>query len=258
MMILSADFHTHTRFSDAHDTVLAMAQRAKELGLKAIAITDHGFSHVCFGVRRKKKEQYFKDIREAREKTGVNVLVGMEGNILGRQGGSCLTEEDYRDFDVYLAGFHVFSHHESFRDFVNGWSGYLRYNMGLNGPKRLIKDQTLAYIRTVERNPIDVLAHVNFQCFADSVEVAKCCRDYGTYFEISGKKTHFTDDELDKIVQTGVRFVVNSDAHSTDRVGDIRIAVEQIKRVGVPLDRIDNIDGKMPVFRFAEYKKRNL
>lgn len=230
--------------------------RAKELGLKALAITDHGFTHVAFGVRRKEKERYFRDIREAAKATGMRVLIGMEGNILGREGSSDLTEKDYKDFDVYLAGFHVFSHHESWRDFRNGWKGYLNYNWGLKPSAQLVKDETRAYIKTVERNPIDILAHVNFQCFADSVEVAKCCRDYGTYLEISGKKTHFTDDELDKIVQTGVRFVVNSDAHSPDRIGDVKIAEEQIKRVQVPMERIDNIDGRMPVFRLAEYKKK--
>lgn len=257
-MKLTADFHTHTKYSDAHCTVLQNAERAKALGLKAIAITDHGFTHTAFGLKRREEEDYLRDIKSAAEATGVEVLTGIEGNILGREGGSDLREEDYKVFDVYLAGFHVFSHHESFRDWKNGWKGYFRYNLKLKPSAQLVKDQTLAYIRAVERNPIDILSHVNFQCFADSIEVAKCCRDYGTYFEISGKKTHFTDDELDKIVQTGVRFIVNSDAHTPDRIGDIEIAEEQIKRVGVPLDRIDNIDGRMPEFRLAEYKRRRL
>lgn len=257
-MKLTADFHTHTKYSDAHCTVMENVLRAKELGLRTIAITDHGFTHIAFGVRRNEKERYIRDIKEAAKAADMDVLVGIEGNILGREGSADLKEEDFKDFDVYLMGFHVFSHHESWRDWKNGWKGYLGYNMGLNPSARLVKDQTLAYIRTVERNPIDILAHVNFQCFADPVEVAKCCRDYGTYMEISGKKTHFTDDELDKIVQTGVRFVVNSDAHSPERIGDVKIAEEQIKRVGVLLDRIDNIDGRMPIFRLAEYKKRNL
>lgn len=257
-MELTADYHTHTKYSDAHCTVLENARRAKEIGLKEIAITDHGFTHVVFGLKRREKEAYFSDVRRAREETGVSVLVGIEGNILGREGGCDLREEDFAHFDVYLAGFHVFSHHESFRDWANGWKGYLSYNMGFSASARLKKDQTLAYIRAVERNPIDILTHVNFQCFADCVEVAKCCRDYGTYIELSGKKTHFTDDELDRIVQTGVRFVLNSDAHSPQRIGDVKIAKEQIARVGVPLERIDNICGRLPDFRLSAYKKRHL
>ncbi len=75
---------------------------------------------------------------------------------------------------------------------------------------------------------------------------------------MSAKKNHFTDEELAAVVNTGVRFVINSDAHSIDRIGDCALAEEQIMRVGVPLDRIDNIDGRVPCFRFAEYKRTHL
>ena len=57
---------------------------------------------------------------------------------------------------------------------------------------------------------------------------------------------------------TGVRFVIDSDAHSADRVGDTKIAEEILANAEIPLDRIDNIDGRLPKFRFAEYKSKNL
>ena len=103
-----------------------------------------------------------------------------------------------------------------------------------------------------------IISHLNYGCFADAVEVAKCCRDYGTYLEISSKKAHLSDDELAEVANTGVRFVVNSDAHSIDRIGDVARAEEQIRRVGVSLDLIDNIDGKMPSFRLARWRKEHL
>jgi putative hydrolase len=96
---------------------------------------------------------------------------------------------------------------------------------------------------------------LGFQCPADVKEVAKCAADHGTYIELNSKKTHLTDEELYAVVQTGVRFVIDSDAHSVSRIGDTKLVEEQLKRVDVPLDRIDNIDGRMPVFRFSEYKK---
>ena len=92
-------------------------------------------------------------------------------------------------------------------------------------------------------------------CFAD--EVARCASDYGTYFEINTKKVHLSDDEWRKVIDTGVRFVVDSDAHSVDRVGDAALAEDLFSRVEFPFDRIDNIDGKTPSLRFAEWKKRN-
>ncbi len=258
-MKLTADLHTHTRYSDGHCTVEEQAARAKELGLAAFALTDHGFTHLVLGLKRKEKERYTQEIKAAEQKYGVRILVGVEENILGRQGTGGLTPQELAGFDIYLAGFHVMSAHESLRDWWNGWRGYLSYNMGFHLKGRLVREQTQAYINTVKKNPVDILTHINFQCFANALEVAKCCADYGTYVEISGKKTHFTDEELNDIVQkTSARFLVNSDAHSPARLGDIALAEEQIARVGVPLERIDNIGGRMPVLRLAEYKKSHL
>lgn len=257
-MILTADFHTHTKYSDGKNTVAENAARAKELGLKAIAITEHGYSHIAFGIRRSETDEFIREIREAESGTGIRVLVGIEGNICGIDGTCDLNEEDFARFDVYLTGFHVFSRHDRFRDFYYAWSSYVKYHSIGNRSSRLVRDTTRAYCNAVMKNPIDVLTHINYQCYADAVEVAKCCRDYGTYVEISGKKTHFSDEELAAVADTGVRFVLNSDAHSTERIGDIAIAKEQIARVGVPLDRIDNIDGRMPSFRLAEYKRLHL
>ncbi|MDE7086730.1 MAG: hypothetical protein K2O67_00890, partial [Clostridia bacterium] len=89
-------------------------------------------------------------------------------------------------------------------------------------------------------------------------EVAKACADYGTYIEINTKKRHVSPEEVDIMSTTGVRFVIDSDAHSADRVGDTKIAEELLRDCSLPLDRIDNIDGRLPKFRFAEYKKAHL
>ncbi|MBO5046671.1 MAG: PHP domain-containing protein [Clostridia bacterium] len=258
-MLLTADYHTHTPYSHGKGTVLENAIRAKEIGLEQIGITDHGFSHVIFGVRRRQVEKLLSECREAEEKTGIRVILGMENNIRGRSGNVDLTERDFEQFDLFLCGMHLVIYYSSVYDaFQLGAANYLRTQLKMKPTKRLLRDTTNAYINAVKNHPIDVLTHLNYLCFADAVEVAKCCRDYGTYLEISGKKTHLTDEELYQVAQTGVRFVVNSDAHSVDRIGDIALAKAQIDRVGIPYTQIDNIDGRLPVFRLQEYKKRNL
>ena len=80
-MILTADYHTHTPYSHGKGTVEENAARAKELGLKQIGITDHGFSHLAFGLKRKKVPDLIADCKRASEKLGIDVLVGMESNI---------------------------------------------------------------------------------------------------------------------------------------------------------------------------------
>jgi putative hydrolase len=88
--------------------------------------------------------------------------------------------------------------------------------------------------------------------------VAKAAADYGTYIELNSKKVHLTDQEIEGVLKTGARFIINSDAHTADRVAEISLVEEMIERTGFPLDRIDNIDGRLPNFRFKAFKEKSL
>ena len=85
-MILTADYHTHTPYSHGKNTVLENANAAKRLGLKEIAITDHGFNHLLFGLKRKRLDDLRHEIDEAERLTGVKVLMGMESNLISLDG----------------------------------------------------------------------------------------------------------------------------------------------------------------------------
>ena len=64
-MKLLGDYHTHTKYSrygHGKGTVLENASVASSKGLKQIAITDHGFNHPVFGIRRKDIENLKEDI----------------------------------------------------------------------------------------------------------------------------------------------------------------------------------------------------
>lgn len=118
-MELTGDYHTHTTYSHGSGTVMDNALAAKEKGLKEIAITDHGFEQMAFGIKRKKVPQLIKDCREATEKTGVKVFVGMEANLCDENGRTDMTVNDYKDFDVFLMGIHRFVKFTRFKDFWN-------------------------------------------------------------------------------------------------------------------------------------------
>ena len=62
-MILTADYHTHTPYSHGKNTVMENVAKAKEEGLKQLAISDHGFSHVVYGLRRGKLNSYIADCK---------------------------------------------------------------------------------------------------------------------------------------------------------------------------------------------------
>ncbi len=256
-MVLTGDYHTHTPFSHGKNTVAENVAAAKEIGLKQIGISDHGFSHVAFGIRRRQMADYKAECKAAAEKYGIDVLVGIESNIRGISGKADLTKKDYEDFDIYLCGKHVFIWYDKFSDMIRyGGGNFFADKFAKKPSDKLVLQNTKAYINTIKNNPIDAITHLNFQCPANALEVAKCAADYGTYIELNSKKTHLTDEELNEIVvKTEARFIINSDAHSKTRVGDKKLVEEQLERLAFPMERIDNIDGRYPQFRFAEFKK---
>ena len=135
---------------------------------------------------------------------------------------------------------------------------YFAYSLGRKPAQSVIDSTTKAYINAVKKNPVDILTHINYKCCCNLKEVAQCCADYGTYIEINTKKRHVSAEELNIMAETGVKFLIDSDAHSADRVGDTEIAEQLIRESGISTENIDNIDGRLPDFRFTEYKLRHL
>ena len=255
-MILSSDYHTHTVFSHGKGTILDNALVAKEKGLIEVGISDHGFAHPAFGLRNRKLPKMRTLCDQATNQTGVKVLLGIESNITGTDGSVDLKAKNYDYFDIFLAGIHKFVMFKfgtwftlAIPDLLN--STFKRTNVS----DRLRKENTKTFINVIKKNPVDVITHINFCCFADPVEVAKVATDYGTYIELSSKKVHLTDQEIFDVAKTGVKFILNSDAHTPDRVGDISLMQKTFERVNISLNQIANIDGRLPEFRFKAFKE---
>ena len=177
-MLLTGDYHTHTIYSHGKGTVLENAMRAKEIGLQEIAITDHGFEQLAFGLRHERIPQLIADCKEASRQTGIPVYVGTEANLCDENGRTDLREEDYQDFDIFLMGIHRFVKFTHFRDF---WNMFVRNSVDttfhIRPSKSLIRYNTNSYINSIKKNPIDAVTHLNYQSFCDVVEVAKAARD---------------------------------------------------------------------------------
>lgn len=258
-MILTADYHTHTTYSHGKGSILDNALVAKEKGLKELGIADHGFGHPAFGLTKKKLPLMRKECDEASLITGVKVKLGIESNILGTDGTVDLKEKYYDYFDTFLAGIHKFVLYKFGTMFSLFFPNYFNSLFNVkNVPNSLRERNTKTIINVIKRNPVDVITHLNFCSFANAGEVAKACADYGTYLELNSKKIHLTEKEIEQVLKTDVRFVINSDAHSPNRVGEISLVENNILANGFPLDRIDNIDGRLPDFRFKKFKEKSL
>ena len=256
-MLLTADYHTHTVFSHGKGLIIDNAVVAKEKGLKEVGISDHGFAHPAFGLTKRKIPKMRALCDEATKQTGVKVLLGIESNIIGENGEVDLKEKFYDNFDIFLAGIHKFVLYRPKSVFTLSIPNlYRKYFNREKVSESLRKTNTKAFINVIKKNPVDIITHLNFDCFADVSEVAKCAADYGTYIELNSKKIHLTDEELYAVVKTGVNFVISSDAHSPERVAEISLIEKLLSRVDVPLDRIKNIDGRLPEMRFKAFKER--
>lgn len=256
-MILSSDYHTHTVYSHGKGQIIDNALVAKEKGLKEIGISDHGFSHPAFGLTKKKLPKMRYECDLATKETGVKVLLGIESNIIGTDGTVDLKPKLYDEFDIFLAGIHKFVMYKfgtAFSLFVpNFFNSTFHKN---NVSESLRKTNTKTFINVIKNNPVDVITHLNFCCYANAVEVAKAAADYGTYIELNSKKTHLTDEELYQVAKTGVNFVISSDAHTPDRVGEISLVEQLLTRVSVPESQLANANGKLPTMRFKSFKEK--
>ena len=255
-MKLSADYHTHTTFSHGKGSIIDNAVSAKNAGIKVLGITDHGFSHPAFGIRPRKIKAMQEQIKIAKDQTGVDVLLGIESNIIGIDGTIDIKPKHYDQFDLIIAGLHKFVLYKPYTYVALFFPNFFREKILSGKPsKSLIERNTKTYINVIKNNPVDIISHINFGAFSNPVEVAKVARDYNTRIELNAKKTHITDEELYEMANTGVHFVINSDAHSPNRVGEISLVLKQLERVNVKKEQIDNVDGKIPKLRFAQFKE---
>lgn len=255
--MINFDYHTHTTYSHGTGSILDNAVAAKNAGLKGIAITDHGFSHLLFSMKRKNLDQMLNECREAEKQTGVIVKLGIESNIIGEDGVCDLKEKDYEKIEVFLAGMHRAVWYPTSKDLQRVFIENIVTDFAKFTPtKQLIDYNTKIYCNAIKNNPIDILTHPLYGVFADPVVVAECCADYGTYFEINTKKIHLSAEQWRKVIDTKVNFIVDSDAHSPDRVGDLKLFLKQDEVVCFPKERIFNFNDRTPTLRYAEFKKR--
>lgn len=244
-MVLLGDYHTHTTYSHGTGSVLENALVAKQKGLKQIAITDHGFSHIMYGLKPKNMDKLKKDIEDAKKQTGVDILLGIEANFISLDGSIDLTNEQLKWFDIILTGFHYAGTPKSAKDFFQFFMPSL---MPFKPTVAQIEKNTDAVIRALEKYPIDVVTHPGYALAVNFERLSRCCKQTNTYFEMNGKRINFGDDELLKMQQDNVKLIINSDAHSPERVGECNHALNMVTKLNINKELLVNVD-KLPIFK---------
>lgn len=246
-MVIHGDYHTHTQNSDGRGTILENVLVAKQKGLREIAITNHGFNHQLYGMKRKDLDSMRKECIEAERQTGVKVLLGVEANFISNDGSIDLTKEDMKKFDIILVGQHNFVKAKNISD---KFSLFFRNIISkiFKPSRKKIEKNTQVYLKAMKKYKIDILAHLNYGMKVNTLKVALAARDNNILIELNGKRIFFTDEEMLEMAKNKVKFIINSDAHFSDRVGEVNNAINLITRLNIPKSLIMNLD-KLPKFQ---------
>ena len=224
------DLHTHTVFSHGKATPQENIEAALELGLTKIAVSDHGMGHVSYGIRN--VYHYLDEIERLKDDYAgrIEVLSGIECNLLGEQGQTEMTDELRKRFDVCLLGYHKFIR-------TRGLS-YTAYCY-MTGRKN-IRRNTAAIEAALRTGYFDILAHPGYGMSVDISRIAAACKETDTLFEINRKHTEMNAGLLRAAAAEGVRFIISSDAHRTEDIGQAGEAERIAAEAGI-LDLVVNI-----------------
>jgi DNA polymerase (family X) len=222
---IRGDLHSHTHASDGHNTIEEMGIAARERGYKYLAITDHSASH-GFGndVSPQQLERQIELVAEANGRVeGIQLLAGSEVNIL--PDGSL----DYEDELLGRLDWVVASVHTSFA----------------------IGEQAMTerMITAMEHPLVDVIAHPTGRLIerrdpyaVDLEAVFEAAARTGTMLEINGNpdRRDLSDSNARAAAGAGVMIVIDSDAHRTRTLANMRWGVATARRAWLSAEQVAN------------------
>jgi histidinol phosphatase-like PHP family hydrolase len=208
------DYHMHTStFSDGENTAEEIVGVAGEIGLIKIAITDHSRMILDSYIRNwkvdmepKENRDKFKERWQRTHENGVEVIVGLEADLLDGEGNICDFNWDPR--------------------FKEDWLILSAHAYGYHGEESKVMQ---GYLKAIQKygERIKIIGHPycsrDFPLDTNMRELAKAANDHGIAGEINGKcfgkpekpRSNIADyDLLNEMLEYFDRIVINSDAHS--------------------------------------------
>lgn len=258
-MAVIADYHTHTKYSrhnHGKGTIEENVRVAFEKGLRQVGISDHGFNQKLYGVRRKDINKVKQEIEDAKERYPIDVLLGIEANIISSRGDLDITPEDYNNFDYVAFGFHRFVKSTTSKEQFGFVLKNIFCELFHHTSKKQREKNTNAYINAMRNYDIDFITHLNHVCKVDVEKVARVAKETNTLIELNGKRLGMTDKEILTCYNLGCKFIINSDAHSPNRVGDCHLGLEAILRLRIPETAVINYNNLLSLKK-EKHKKRS-
>ena len=221
-MKLIADLHTHTLFSaHAFNTVTEMITQAQILGLKAIAITDHGpkmpdSGHVWHFINKNQLPKKMDDLV---------ILYGAEANVMNIDGELDIGEYYLKDLDWVIASIH--------KEII---------------PQLSFEEATQLWLNIAENPYVDMIGHCEqVQHFFDYEKVVPVFAKNNKVVEINVNSAVVRPTgqqnmvELAKLCKKyGCKIAVNSDAHSIYKIGTTGNVIEMLDSIDFPQELVIN------------------
>ena len=233
------DHHTHTVYSHGKGTIEDNVRVASEKGLSSIAITDHGPGHLTYGIKMEKlPEMRAKIDRLKSVYPDIEVLLGVEANTL--RVPPYLDVEDTDLFDILLAGYHFgILKAGMIPNYISNHTGVFR-----GDSSTLMVKNTDMILNALYNNKIDILTHPGDKGPFDISDICRACEDTKTMVEINAKHDHLTVDEIKIAAKFDIKFIIGSDAHVPEKVGEFRQPLMRARAAGLDPERIVNIEKK--------------
>lgn len=235
---LNADYHTHTYRSDGVQTIEDNIKVAIDRELKTLAITDHGPFH-----NRKSRCTFDYQLankyelkRLQKNYPQIKLLSGIEANLVSLRGDLDITQSEEKAFDIVVMGQHRTPHGIKFWDNIS-W----RLRNFFPTTKRRREKVTKAYLLAMENHKINILAHLNRYIKVNLKPIAEMAAKKGILIELNGKGVDFSGKDIQTILDAGANFVISSDAHRKEHVGNPTRVWQFLEKHNIPKDRIVNI-----------------
>ncbi len=245
-MKLYSDYHIHSKYSkNGHckSELEEIVKTAIDKGLKEIAVSDHGIKHFIYGTSEKNIIKARKEIDILKEKyPEINIKLGIEANLISYNGDTDITQVVVDNCDIIQVGIH-------FGVLFKGLWGNIRF-FKLNFIGRFIKPlreymtgiNTEALIRSMDKYDIDIITHPGDKVPVDIERLAKAAERTNTALEINNSHRHLSVEEIKIASKYKVDFYIGSDAHVCEAIGEFTDSYDRIKKAGLKIDRIINLE----------------
>ncbi|MFZ7101306.1 MAG: PHP domain-containing protein [Peptococcaceae bacterium] len=236
------DYHLHTNYSDGRATVEDMVEAAHLKGLLEVGIADHGPGNIGTGVKDSNTYLQIKeDLKRLHEEyPDIKKKVGAEADIVSLDGKIDVGKEIIKELDYLLVGLHPYVYPA---DLSTAWNYVIgnqlvKINKGLKEKVKNINTKTL--LDALGRYDVLAITHPGLKMEIDFSELAKSCAKRNTALEINTGHTFPGIKEVLAVANSGVNFIVNSDAHYPETVGEFEYGAYVLKKAGIPVDQVLN------------------